>query len=79
MQHEQPPASRTAKAPPPRVSGSNKRDGKIMGVSAGIADHFGIDVTFVRVAWVIGTLVGLRLANPDLPRHRPDRQLSGPA
>jgi phage shock protein C len=36
----------------------NKRDGKIMGVSAGIADYFGIDVTFVRVAWVIGTLVG---------------------
>jgi len=29
-----------------------------MGVSAGIADYFGIDVTFVRVAWVIGTLVG---------------------
>lgn len=36
----------------------NKHDGKIMGVSAGIADYFGIDVTFVRVAWVIGTLVG---------------------
>ncbi|WP_298286604.1 PspC domain-containing protein [Novosphingobium sp.] len=36
----------------------NKRDGKIMGVSAGIADYFGIDVTFVRIAWVIGTLVG---------------------
>jgi len=36
----------------------NKRDGKIMGVSAGLADYFGVDVTFVRIAWVIGTLVG---------------------
>lgn len=36
----------------------NKQRGKIMGVSAGIADYFGLDVTLVRVAWVIGTLVG---------------------
>ncbi|WP_225010403.1 MULTISPECIES: PspC domain-containing protein [Novosphingobium] len=36
----------------------NKQRGKIMGVSAGIADYFGIDVTLVRVAWVIGTLAG---------------------
>lgn len=36
----------------------NKQRGKIMGVSAGIADYFGIDVTLVRVAWLIGTLVG---------------------
>ena len=44
--------------PSPSGFSLNKRDGKIMGVSAGIADYFGIDVTFVRVAWVIGTLVG---------------------
>ena len=36
----------------------NKQRGKIMGVSAGIADYYGIDVMLVRVAWVIGTLVG---------------------
>lgn len=36
----------------------NKQRGKIMGVSAGIADYFGLDVTLVRVAWVVGTLVG---------------------
>ncbi|MBF5089304.1 PspC domain-containing protein [Novosphingobium sp. NBM11] len=36
----------------------NKARGKIMGVSAGIADYFGIDVTLVRIAWVVGTLVG---------------------
>ncbi len=36
----------------------NKRSGKFMGVCAGIADYFGVDVTLVRAAWVIGTLVG---------------------
>lgn len=36
----------------------NKPRGKIMGVSAGIADYFNIDVTLVRVAWVVGTLAG---------------------
>ena len=40
----------------------NKHRGKIMGVSAGIADYFGLDVTLVRVAWVIGTLVGYLVA-----------------
>lgn len=36
----------------------NKADGKIMGVSAGMADYFGWDVTLVRAAWVVGTLLG---------------------
>ncbi len=36
----------------------NKTQGKFMGVSAGMADYFGWDVTIVRAAWVIGTLVG---------------------
>ena len=31
---------------------------KLMGVCAGIADYLGVDVTLVRVAWAIGTLVG---------------------
>lgn len=36
----------------------NKQRGKLMGVSAGIADYFGVDVTLVRIAWVVGTLAG---------------------
>jgi phage shock protein C len=36
----------------------NKERGKFMGVSAGIADYFNVDVTLVRLGWVIGTLVG---------------------
>jgi phage shock protein C len=36
----------------------DKERGKVMGVCAGIADHFGIDVTLVRIAFVIGTLAG---------------------
>jgi len=37
----------------------NKERGKAMGVCAGIADRFGIDVMLVRIAFVIGTLAGL--------------------
>ena len=36
----------------------NKARGKVMGVSAGMADYFGIDVTLIRVGWVVGTLLG---------------------
>lgn len=36
----------------------NKSEGKLFGVSAGMADYFGWDVTLIRAAWVIGTLVG---------------------
>ena len=36
----------------------DKTNGKLMGVSAAMANYFGWDVTFVRVAWVIGTLIG---------------------
>lgn len=31
---------------------------KVMGVCAGLADYFGIDVTLVRIAWIAGTLIG---------------------
>lgn len=31
----------------------NKRDGKVMGVCAGIADYTGLDVTLVRIGFVI--------------------------
>ena len=36
----------------------DKRRGKLMGVCAGIAEHFGLDVTLVRIGFVIGTLIG---------------------
>lgn len=36
----------------------NKADAKFMGVSAGIADYFAVDVTLVRLGWVIGTILG---------------------
>jgi phage shock protein C len=34
----------------------NRRDGKLMGVSAGIADWTGMPTGFVRVAFVLGAL-----------------------
>lgn len=36
----------------------DRQRGKLMGVCAGIADYFGVDVTLVRVGFVIGTLAG---------------------
>jgi phage shock protein C len=42
----------------PRKFHLNKQSGKLMGVSAGMADYFGVDVTLVRIAWVLGTLLG---------------------
>lgn len=34
----------------------NRSGGKIMGVSAGIADYTGMPLTFVRIAFVLGAL-----------------------
>lgn len=36
----------------------DKRNGKFMGVCAGIANYFGVDATFVRVAAVLVTIAG---------------------
>lgn len=36
----------------------DKANGKLMGVCAGIAQHFDVDPTMVRVAFVAGTLLG---------------------
>ena len=44
---------------PARSFRLDKTNGKFMGVSAGIADYFNVDVTLVRVGWVIGTLLGI--------------------
>jgi phage shock protein C len=35
----------------------NRHDGKIMGVCAGLSDHFDIDATLVRVAMVLALIV----------------------
>jgi phage shock protein C len=36
----------------------DKRNGKFMGVCSGIAGHFGIDATIVRIGLVVATLLG---------------------
>ena len=43
---------------PARSFRLDKANGKIMGVSGGIANYFGVDVILVRVAWVLGTVLG---------------------
>lgn len=36
----------------------DKVNAKIWGVCGGIANYFGIDATLVRIAFVLGTLIG---------------------
>ncbi len=36
----------------------DRSGGKLMGVCSGIARYFGIDATWVRVGFVLGTLLG---------------------
>mgnify|MGYP001764956858 CR=1 FL=1 len=36
----------------------DKVNGKFMGVCSGIANHFGVDVTLVRVGFALGTILG---------------------
>ncbi len=35
----------------------NRRDAKIMGVAAGLADYSGVDATLVRLALIAGLLI----------------------
>lgn len=47
--------------PAPARSGGfrlDKANGKLMGVSAGLANYTGVDVTLIRIAWVAATLLG---------------------
>lgn len=37
----------------------SKNDVKISGVCGGIAEYFNMDVTIVRLLWVLGTLMNL--------------------
>ena len=50
--------SRSDSAPVARGFRLDKARGKFMGVSAGIADYFNVDVTLVRLGWVLGTILG---------------------
>jgi phage shock protein C len=36
----------------------DRRDGKLMGVCAGIGNYFGVDTTLVRIGFVLGTVLG---------------------
>jgi len=42
----------------------DRRNRKLMGVCSGIARQFGIDVTLVRIGFVLGTLLGFGLLVP---------------
>lgn len=44
--------------PPATSFGLDRRNGKVFGVCAGIADYFGIDPLAVRIGFVLGTLIG---------------------
>jgi phage shock protein PspC (stress-responsive transcriptional regulator) len=51
----------TGSTPPPApqtVRRLYRTDGPVSGVSAGLADYLNIDVTFVRLGLVAGTLIG---------------------
>lgn len=39
-----------------------KSEGKLMGVCAGVANYFGLDVTIVRIAFALGALVSFGTA-----------------
>ena len=49
---------------PPRAEAGQKRlvrsmrDKKIAGVCAGFADYFGVDVTLMRIIWLLAALFG---------------------
>ena len=44
--------------PPAKGFRLDRRNGKIFGVCAGIADYLGIDPMLVRIGFVAGTLIG---------------------
>ena len=44
--------------PPAKTFALDRRNGKIFGVCAGIANYFGIDPLIVRAIFAIGTIVG---------------------
>ena len=45
-------------SPPSRGFRLDRQNGKIWGVCSGIANYTGIDATWVRIGFVLGTLIG---------------------
>ncbi len=49
---------RSDNAPAGRSFRLDKANGKVFGVCAGIANHFGVDTMIVRIGFVAATLLG---------------------
>ena len=58
LRFEDTPVREVSATQPRRRFHLDKANAKLMGVCSGIADFFGCDVTLVRAAFVIGTLIG---------------------
>ena len=43
---------------PSRSFHLDKADGKLLGVCGGIAKYFGVNPTWIRIAFAVGTIVG---------------------
>lgn len=56
MNDEQLPRNYRPQDAAPKRFCLNKQEGKVLGVSAGLADYTGMDVTLIRVGWVIATI-----------------------
>ncbi len=54
--------TRNSNDTPPAKFRLDKHNGKLMGVSAGIANYTGIDPMMIRIAFVIGALVSFGTA-----------------
>ena len=52
------PGRQDTGGPPARRFHLDKRNGKVWGVCSGMAEYFGIDPMWIRVAFVVGTLIG---------------------
>ena len=50
--------------PPAKSFRLDRANAKLWGVCSGIANYTGIDATVVRIAFVLGTLVGVGLLIP---------------
>jgi phage shock protein C len=57
MSEEQPPQNYRPQNTGPTRFCLNKREGKILGVSAGLADYTGVDLTLVRMGMIVATVL----------------------
>ena len=58
LRFEDGPVREVSETQPRRGFRLDKANGKLMGVCSGIAASFGWDATLVRIAFVVGTLIG---------------------